>query len=516
MILVKPERNLTAREDGALAEKLAAYKAQLSGEELSRLVRETRELKEYQDTPSPKEALEKIPMLSREDIGRKAEENHWQEHIIEGVPVLKHSESTSGIGYLRFLFGTDRVPTEDLPYVGLLKNILGYVDTDHYGYGDLTSEIHLNTGGLTFQTTAFTNLREPGTFKGMFLADLKVLYDKFDFGCSMLGEILTGSKLSDTKRLGEILRENKSRARMKLENASHSAAVVRASSYFSPVQAFGDMTGGIRFYHFLEDTVAQFEKDPAPLVAKLQEVAGKLFTLDNLLVSCTAEEKGFELLKKSLGALVQALPEKGGEVYSFAFREDRKNEGFKTSSQVNYVARCGNFLRAGYEYSGNLQILKLILSYDYLWINLRVKGGAYGCMSGFGRSGESYFVSYRDPNLEKTNQVYEDMVSYLEQFDVDERDMTKYIIGTISALDTPMTPSDKGYRSLSAYLSGVTNEMLQKERDTILSAQPEDIRKLAGPVKAILQTEAFCVIGNEEQVEKDRELFGEVKALFRS
>ncbi len=222
------------------------------------------------------------------------------------------------------------------------------------------------------------------------------------------------------------------------------------------------------------------------------------------------------MVEPAMKKLVDALPETSEAIYPFCFEEDRKNEGFKTSSQVNYVARCGNFRKAGCQYTGALQILKLILSYDYLWLNLRVKGGAYGCMSGFGRSGDGYFVSYRDPNLRETNETYEKIVEYLETFDVDERDMTKYIIGTISALDTPMTPSDKGYRGLSAYLSGVTDEMLQTERDEILSAKPEDIRKLSGVVKAILATDAICAIGNEEKIESNSDIFRETKPLFRS
>ena len=158
--------------------------------------------------------------------------------------------------------------------------------------------------------------------------------------------------------------------------------------------------------------------------------------------------------------------------------------------------------------------MKVILSYDYLWINLRVKGGAYGCMSGFGMSGEGYFVSYRDPNLAKTDQVYEGIVDYLEKFSVDERDMTKYVIGTISGLDTPLNPSDKGARALSAYLSHVSNEMLQKERDEVLDANVEDIRNLAGIVSAVLKTGSFCTVGNEEKIEACKELFGEVKNLY--
>ncbi len=153
------------------------------------------------------------------------------------------------------------------------------------------------------------------------------------------------------------------------------------------------------------------------------------------------------------------------------------------------------------------------MSYDYLWIRLRVKGGAYGCMSGFGMSGEGYFVSYRDPNLRETNEVYNDVVSYLENFDIDERDMTKYVIGAISDMDTPLSSSAKGARGLSAYFSGVTQEMLQKERDEVLSATVEDVRALAKLVKAILDTGSLCVVGNASQIEGEKELFGTIESL---
>lgn len=514
VLVVKPEKNLTAREDAALAGKLARYKEGLSGEEISRLIRETQELKEYQDTPSTREELELIPMLKRSDIGREAEKVNWTEHLIDGVQVLHHDMFTSGIGYVRILFNTDRVPAEDIPYVGLLKAVLGYVDTEHYTYSDLTSEIHLNSGGISFSAVSYVDLRNLPGFEGAFMAEARVLYEKLDFAFDITGEILTTSRLEDQKRLGEILRETKSRSRMRLENASHSAAVSRATSYFSPTSSFNDRVGGIGFYQFLESAVRDFDQDPHKLIGKLKEVAAKLFTADNMLVSYTADQEGFARLRSSMKKLTDRLGAGSRERYPYTFKAGNKNEGFKTASQVNYVARCGNFLQAGYEYTGALRILKLILSYDYLWLNLRVKGGAYGCMSGFGRSGEGYFVSYRDPNVARTNQVYEDMVKYLEEFDADERDMTKYVIGTISSMDTPLNPSDKGARGLSAYLSGVTNEMLQEERDQVLDAVAGDIRALSGIVKAILETGSICTIGNEEKIEADQSLFGEIKTLF--
>ena len=515
VIVVAPEKNLTAKEDEKLAKKLADYKASLSEEELEKLVKATRELKEYQDTPSTPEILAKIPLLTREDIDKKAETFFWTEKEEDGIKVLHHNFFTSGIGYLKVLFNTSVLPQEDLPYAGLLKSVLGSISTEHYSYSDLTSEIHLNSGGMDFSVTSYANLQDAEQFTGAFVASIRVLYDKLDFGFTMLEEILNHSVFTDEKRLGEVIQETRSRARMKLENAGHSTAVSRATSYFSATAYYNELTGGTAYYHFLEQLEKDYPAKKQEIIAKLQEVSRKLFTRSNMLVNYTADEKGYEKLPETLKLLSAKLPEGSRETYAFTHPVKNVNEGLKTSAQVDYVARCGNFRDAGLAYTGALKILQVILSYDYLWLNIRVKGGAYGCMSGFGRSGEGYLVSYRDPNLKETNEIYEGIPAYLEQFDPDERDMTKYVIGTISNLDAPLTPSVKGSRGLSAYLSGVTEEMMQTERDQVLQATKEDIRALAAHIRAVLQTGSFCVVGNEEKIEANRAMFGEVSSLTR-
>ncbi len=514
VVVVSPEKNLTARQEEEAAKKLAGYKSSLTGSQLQGLTEETRALKEYQDTPSSPEDLKKIPLLERGDIDKEAEKLNWVEKEEDGILVLHHDFFTSGIGYLKVLFMTDTVPQEDLPYVGLLKAVLGNVDTKHYPYSELTSEIHLNSGGVDFSTAAYGNLKDPEKFTGAFVASVRVLYDKLNFGFSILEEILRHSSFDDEKRLEEVIQENRSRARMRLENAGHSAAVSRASSYFSPTAYFNELTGGTSYYHFLERIAKNYASEKGQLVAKLREVSERLFTRSHMLVSYTADQEGYQRLPQAMKKLTGQLPCGSGERYPFTHPVKNRNEGFKTSSKVNYVARCGNFLDAGYAYTGALKILQVILSYDYLWLNIRVKGGAYGCMSGFGRSGEGYLVSYRDPNLEETDKVYEGIIGYLENFDADDRDMAKYVIGTISNLDTPLPPSIKGSRALSTYLSHVTEEMLQEERDQVLGATREDIRGLAKLVRAVLDTGSFCVVGNEDKIQANQKLFGEVKNLF--
>ncbi len=515
VIVLAPERNLTAKEDERTASRLAAYKASLSPDEIKKLVRDTRELKEYQDTPSAPEDLEKIPMLRREDIERQAEKFYWTERTEDGVKVLHHNFFTSGIGYLKVLFTTDVIPQEDLYYVGLLKSVLGNVDTEHYSYSDLTSEIHLNSGGVEFSVNSFADVEYVERFTGAFVASVRVLYDKLDFGFSILEEILNHSVLTDEKRLGEVIRETCSRARMKLENAGHSTAVSRATSYFSATAYYNEMTGGTSYYHFLEHIAKEYEAEKKTIIAKLQEVCGKLFTRANMLVNYTADDAGYEKLPEALKALTGKLPEGSGKRYPFTHPVANRNEGLKTSSKVNYVARCGNFRKAGYLYRGELKILQVILNYDYLWLNIRVKGGAYGCMSGFGRCGDTYLVSYRDPNIAETNEIYDGILEYLYQFDPDERDMTKYVIGAISGMDAPLTPAAKGSRGLSAYLSRVSERMMQRERDDVLGATKENIRSLADLVREVLDAGSICVVGNEEKIEANRAMFGEVKNLTR-
>ena len=170
--------------------------------------------------------------------------------------------------------------------------------------------------------------------------------------------------------------------------------------------------------------------------------------------------------------------------------------------------------KKGLEYTGALDILKVILSYDYLWINIRVKGGAYGCMSGFKRNGESFLVSYRDPHLKRTLEVYQGVPDYIRAFEADEREMTKYIIGTISNKDVPRTPQMQGKYLKTAYFSNVTEDMLQKERNQILGAQKEDIQKLEALVEAVLSDDQICVVGSETAIEKAEDVFMEVKPLI--
>ncbi len=509
IVVVKPERGRTARMEKELEEALQAYKMSLSKEEQERLVERTKALEAYQSEPDAEEDLERIPILKREDISGEIAPIINEELTIAGVPVVFHEIETNGIGYMDVMFDASDVAEEELPYLGILQSVLGIIDTTHYEYGELFNEINVHTGGIGTSLELYndvTNVKEK-VFRSTFEVKAKALYQKLPMAFEMIGEILAESKLEDTKRMKEILAMLKSRLLMKFQSSGHTTAALRAMSYASPSAKLKDMTSGIEFYEKVAYLEEHFEEEKARLTEILTNLTKKLFRSDRMMISFTASKAGLSGMETMIEGLKKRLFEEETKETPCILHCEKKNEGFKTASKVQYVARAGNFIDQGVPYHGALQILKVILSYDYLWQNVRVIGGAYGCMTNFNRIGEGYFVSYRDPNLKRTMDVYEGVVDYLENFTVTDRDMTKYIIGTMSNIDQPMTPAIKGERSMNLYMNRVSEEMIQTERCQILEAQQEDIRKLAPVVEAVLRADQICVIGGEEKIEEDRELF---------
>ena len=513
-VVVEPVKGLTARKEKELAEKLAKKKAALSGEQLAEIVEQTRALKAYQEEPDSKENLEKIPLLTRADMKKEAEPYLNEEKRAGDTLLLYHDIFTNGIGYLRFIFDLRKVPEHLFPYVGLLKSVLGLVDTENYAYGELFNEINIQTGGIVPVVNTYVDAEDLQKYTATFEIKVKVLYEKLDQAFGLVQEIVMNSRFDDRKRLRELAAELKSQKQAGLTSAGHTTALVRALSYLSKTAAISDQISGIPYYRMLEELTGNFEEHQEELVENLKQLAVCLFRPENLMVDYTAQQEGLRDIERRIVNFCGSLHTEPVGEQSYQPATERKNEGFMSSSQVQYVCRAGNFCQKGLPYTGALRALRVMMGYDYLWTQVRVKGGAYGCMCNFSKSGESYFVSYRDPNLEKTIDVYEKAADYIRNFDADERTMTQYIIGAVSELDMPMTPATKGAYSLAGYMTHYSFEQVQKERDELLSAVPETIRGLADYISAFMEADCLCVVGNEEKIRAQKNLFGETDYLF--
>lgn len=513
-VTVKPKRGLGNEREEALAKELSDYKASLSDEEIKKLIEDTEHLKKYQEEPSSDEDLRKLPMLTRADMKKNAMPFSNIEDELSDVKVVRHDIESNGIDYISFLFDAGDFAQSELGYLGFFTNALGLVSTEKYSYTDLANATNIYTGGISTGTASHPDIKDRNNFVFKFEVKLKVLEKNLDKALELMEQMLLSSDFTDTKRLGELVAQIKARLQANLSSSGHLVAAMRSMSSFSRYALYQDELKGIAFYRSICRIEKELSESPKSVSDKLAAIAKKLFARNRMLISFTGNNEAYGNAKPSLEKVIAGFDKMSAIGNQAEVHFNTAKEAFIDASQIQYVAKTGDFICEGYEYTGALRLLRIILSYDYLWINVRVKGGAYGCMNTFLRSGESYFVSYRDPNLSDTLDVYDRIPEYIKNFSPDERDMTKYIIGTFSALDTPMNPEAKGSRSLSAYLEGITYEQIQKERNEILNAQPEDIRRLADLVEAVLKKDSICVIGNENMIKESAGLFENVEKLI--
>ena len=518
VLMLEPEKGLTEKKDAELSKKLASYKDSLSADEIKRIVKETKELKEYQETPDDPEDLKKIPLLKLTDLKKEAEQFKYEEREMDGVKILFHDIFTNGIDYLTFVFDLKNIDANDLPYAAVLKKVLGMMDTKHYTYGDLYNEINIRTGGISGSISTYTDSSDVKKFETAFEISVKVLHDNLSYAFELVKEILTCTKFDDAKRLKEIFGEQYARLSSDLSSAGHQTAALRAMSYVSPAAFVSDQVSGIGYFRTLEELLKKVETDEGAkeIAEHLYRLCKLIFRPENLFVDITGTEKEYENVPKESVLFSKSLFTEECEKGHLEITTSRKNEAFVTAGQVQYVCRAGNYANKGLKYNGALRVLKVMMGYDYLWRNIRVQGGAYGCMSSYAKNGDSAFVTYRDPNLQNSIDVFEKASDYLKNFEADDRVILQYIIGAISDLDTPKTPSGKGTYGLTAYMCHAKMENIQKSRDELLGTTKETIRSLAAYVDAFMEDNCVCVIGTADKIEESRSLFNVVEQLVKA
>ena len=516
MVVMNPKRGLTEEKEKQLAKKLADKKNVMSEEEIEELINRTKELKKYQETPSTAEELKKIPLLKISDISTEPRPLISEEFEKDGIKLLYNEIFTNGIGYLDIVFNCADLPLKYIPYVGLLKYLLAFMDTDR-SYTELNKDIDLNLGGLAFNTGLYVNDKTDEIIFNMEV-HAKYMYDNLQKAIALTKEIILETKFDDVKRLKEILEELKSRLNKSIMRSGDSAARLRAMSYYSEPYYIREMVAGISFYKFVEELIENLEPKKDEIINTLKETVDFVFRKDHMMINYAGSRESFEKLEEEIISFRNDLKKERKFKSHFngeKIKLEKKNEAFITSGQVQYVARVGSYNGSEEKqaFDGSFLVLANILRSEYLWNNVRVLGGAYGCNYSVGRSGSQFFTSYRDPNLEKTNEVYDGTYEYIKNFTADERELRKYIIGTISGMDTPLNASDRSSRELSNYYGGIDYEMLKKERLQVLNTSQEDIRKLAPLVKKALDENYLCVVGGKSAIQNAKHLFIETKEL---
>ncbi len=515
LIILEPDKDLGNRKQQEEEKMLKAYKEQLSENEVQQLIERNKKLEQYQSRVETEEGLSSIPLLDIEDIKKETEHIQLNESKMGDVEILHHPAFTNEIVYINMLFDTTSVPQQLLPYITLLTSLLGKINTKKYTYDKLSNLIDADTGGIFPKVETYPLQHEEDEFLPKLTIRSSALTKNLTQLFDLLEELINNTEFNDTNRVKEVLEESQSRLEMAIFGKGHVVAGARVNSYFSSISKYIEETNGISYFMFISNLVKQFTEKYEDILENLEKVFELIFNKNNLLIGVTCAEEDLEPVKNKISEFVDALPENRLEKHSYSFDFAPKNEGLLTSSKVQYVAKGNNFKKLGYEYSGHMQVLKTIIGLDYLWNRVRIAGGAYGSLVRFNRSGNFLFSSYRDPNLSETLQVYNDMHDYIEKFNADEREMRKYIIGTISDMDIPLSPAMKGDKAIAEHISEITPEELQEERAQVLNTTVEDIRGYSNLIEKAMQENYLCVLGNEGKIQRNKEHFNDFVKIFQ-
>lgn len=512
LVSLVPQPGLTEEHDKAMAEKLAAYKATLSADDIETIMAATKALKKRQATPDSPEALLTIPTLSRSDLEHKAESIVMHEEDAAGIHICHVPDFTNGITYLNAYFDLRGMTVEDIMYVYLLSDLLGDLDTKQHSYTEIASLIDLYTGGIDSSVSAFSDRTDNKKYIPVFKLKAKVLSQQVDKAISLLKEISLDTVFTNTDRLIELIEETKAGWDMDAFRRGHTIVMHRVLSYVSPVEAFCD-AGELSYYEFISRIAAQIRENSTSVAEKLHQIMQKVFTRAAMTLEITSSEEDKEKTLSLLPVWTKELPIGEKQSSGCQFTLTQKNEGIMTSGKVQYVAKGGNFRDHGYTYTGSLMVLDTILQYGYLWTKIRVQGGAYGAFTRFYDNGDMVLCSYRDPNLGNSIDAYNALADYLDTFDVSDREMTKYVIGTLSRIDIPLTPSLRGDKAMNRYFTKTTQEDAQLRRDQLLQTTAADIRALAPLIRSVMDDNNICVMGNEAKIRQEADLFGKLISL---
>lgn len=512
LVSLYPQKGLAEEKEAEEQEKLRQIKAAMSDDELEAIVKQTKALKQRQGEPDSEEALATIPLLELEDLTTAVEPIERRELSVEGTTLHFVPTFTKGIHYMTHYFDLEGLEEEELFYSQLLFAMLGRIETEHYGYEALAQEIMTHMGGFDASITPIATFGKEQDYRLLGVIRGKALATKTSTMLDLLTEILMTSRYTNLVRIKEIIDEFIALWNMEAFRLGHTLVSQRLLAQVSTIDKLKDLAG-LRTIEFLMDLCKHWEARKMEVPGKLEAVAHKIFGRNNvetLLVAKAGEEEEFISL---FGNKLNAWPLVEMDKKALSLTGSYENEGILTSGKVQYVAKGGNYVDHGFTYTGAFHVLETILRYEYLWLRIRVQGGAYGAFATFTRQGNMLFCSYRDPNLEETLEVYDEMAEYLKKFTISDREMRKYIIGTMSQLDTPMTASLRGGKAMSLYFSGLTEEDEVKRKEDVIQCTQETIRALGEAVEAVMKDNRICVMGNEGKVRAAQQHFANIRSL---
>ena len=497
----------------AFNKKMERISASFTDEDIQRMEEEMERLEQFQKIEDTPEILAQIPILKIEQISTTPKPTEYHKSEAGGIPQIYVPMKSNGILYAKFHFDTSGLTEELLPYAGLLSDVLGKIDTEKYSYQELPMLTNKILGGLSFHNDVFNeNTKQYSAFLTM---KVKFLVEDFVEAAEIMKEILLNSKYSALESLKKIVRAAKIKGENYLLNYSHYEAIYYSMAQLSAGEKVNEMTNGIEYYHFLCKIDQLLSTSPEEVMDALKKVSEVLFTRENLRFSFGSDEHNFDKGEFLRGYIYDRLKQGTHlKTEQGQFMQKPLSIAFTANSTVQYNIFSADYAKLGWSYNGTLQVLKTILSLEYLWNEVRIKGGAYGSGCNFQKNGLCYFYSYRDPNIKTTFDVYNNLWEKIQNFDASNREMTKYILGTINRLDQPKTNIDLLNEAVYKVFCKEPPNSVILERTEILNTTIQDIASLGELLNQITETKNYCTIGNETKINAEKTLFSSIEKLI--
>lgn len=501
--------------EGAEAAELTAKRDAMTDAELADVVERTAALRAAQEAEDTPEAKATLPRLRVSDIGEARPEPPLVVDTTAPIPCLRHGIPTNRLAYAMQYFDLSCVAFEDLPYVTLLCRLLKQLPTSKHSAEELDNLIAGKLGFLSFTTEVMTQPDVDGV-RPYLLVSAGALSEKIDALASLPREVWSSTLLADADadRMRDVLTQIRIGLEQGFINNGHSAALGRAMSYSSPSAVVREQLSGVDFYLFLRDLLEHFDERLDDLRAKLAELAGRIFVVDGCMASFTGSDEDFDAYWAAAGDLGLDAGHGGAGRDALVVPAPRdRHEAFVIPSDICFASSACDPRRLGIDVTGAWAVAANALSYDYLWNEIRVKGGAYGC--GFRAAGErqTAFYTYRDPAIDPSIERVARAGEWLGSFEPDEAAFEGFIVSCVSGMDAPVKPYALTKRRNTTYLAGLDPHAREERRAQMLAATPGELRSLGADVTRIAAESPTCVFGGRDVIAKSNAGFNVVDLM---
>lgn len=512
-IVLSPSAGLNDKKDLAQKEWLKRYKDSLSKIQIEKIIENTKNLIEYQQTESTEEQKATIPKLKIEDIDKETLKIPNEVEKIEDITVLKHNIFTSGINYVDICFDLKHISKDEIVYLSLVENLLKSLDKKSMTYKDFSVETFLRCGGVSTAITTLTNAKNREKFVPKFVVSVKFLGEKLKETVELLKVLLKETIFTDKNRIKEEVLSIKGELEQDVLGAGHMYGINRAKSYFSNKACYDERFKGLDYLEFIQDLAENFDDRIDNVLEKMEFVYNRMFKQNETIVNITTTEENFEEIKKAFVECAKEFPRFEDISYDFTFERENLKEGIATSSDVNYVTFAGDLKKLGIEYSGSFSLLSKILSTTHMHNNIRAIGGAYGAGLSITRDSEMLMFSYRDPNLKSTKETFNSVGKYVSEMEITEEELESFKISLVKDFNPLLTPKHKGYTSMVMYITGSDEKELELYLGQLLNTKLEDLRELGKVIDEVLSQDGFVVVGNTNKIKENSKEFKNIVVL---